>query len=61
MNCNGQPITPQMAESIELVNEYVRANQAYFQAYLAWWSMWMPYTQYYRSINKGESNDNKGS
>ena len=61
MNCNGQPITPQMAESIELVNEYVRANQTYFQAYLAWCALWMPQLQYYQSLTKGERDDNKGS
>jgi hypothetical protein len=61
MNCNGQPITPQMAESIELVNEYVRANQAYFQAYLTWCSLWVPQLQHYQSLTKGERDDNKGS
>lgn len=61
MNCNGQPITPRTAEAIEQVNKYINANKAYFEAWLAWWSLWMPYTQYYRNITKGESNDNKGS
>lgn len=54
MNCNGQPINPQMADAIEQVNKYINANKAYFEAWLVWWSLWMPYAQYYRSIHKGE-------
>lgn len=54
MNCNGQPITPQMADAIEQVNKYINANKAYFEAWLVCWALWMPYAQYYRSIHKGE-------
>lgn len=61
MNCNGQPITPQMAEAIEQMNEYIRANQVYFQAYMTWCTLWMPHMQYYHYLKQGEKHDNKGS
>jgi hypothetical protein len=57
MNCNGQPIDPHVAESIEMMNNYMRANQAYIEAYLGWMQLWMQPWQYYQNIYKGVAND----
>jgi hypothetical protein len=43
MNCNGQPITAQTAETIEAVNKLIEANKLYIQMYLAWLQLCNPW------------------
>jgi len=44
MNCNGQPITAETAETIEAVNKLIEANKLYIQMYLAWLQLCNPWT-----------------
>lgn len=56
MNCNGQPITPETAEQIELMNKWLAANKTYVEMYLAMAQLWTPW--WYTYLKQAQKNQN---